>query len=63
MNGTLAAPAVMLQGNSAKSSSAGLIIALALRPMSALRIAPPATMAGPVRKPWAMKSRRVTGVL
>ena len=35
----------------------------AWRPMSALSTAPPATIAGPVRKPCAMKSRRDTGAL
>ena len=63
MNGTLPAPAEMLQMSAAKSSSGGLIAPRAWRPMSALSTAPPATIAGPVRKPCAMKSRRDTGPL
>src|SRR5687767_4905955 len=63
MNGTLPAPAVMLQMSAAKLSNGGLMAPWARRPISVLRNAPPATMAGPVRKPCAMKSRRDTGRL
>src|SRR5688572_16626508 len=62
MNGTLPAPAVMLQSERMASRSGDMARAFS-EPMSIASTAGAAMMAGPVLKPWAMKSRRVTGAL